>query len=859
MNRPWTLRTRVLCLAAAMVTVLGSVASVQGQSAAAVAGVVTDPTGAVLPSAHVEVKTATGVVAQTTTDSAGAFRVDRLPRGPYDVVVTFEGFQPTTVRVVISARPLASVRIVMPLAGVTQEVTVSNSAAEVKTDSAANLNTSSLDAASMEKLPVFDQDIVSTMSRFLDSSAIGTNGVTLIVNGVEMNNLMVSASAIQQIKINQDPYSAEYPRPGRGRIEIVLKPGSQEYHGVGNLFFRDSAFDARNAFATVKPPEQRRVAEGYVGGPAFHSDKTSFSVSVRASADDVQAIVFADGPTGAIQENVPAPYRDILAAATINHQKGENTTIGLTLSYHDQTRHNQGVGGTTLPSAGTNWSFLEQSATYTQQTIFRPSLLNQFRLFVGQEFEPTTSVSPLRKLVVLDAFTDGGAQADTLRTEHHFTLTDMLTWSAGPHTVKFGMNIPDWSRRRFDDNTNIGGTFFFSDLAAYNASRPYSFVQQAGNGHVAFLEKVIGFFVQDEMRIGSRLTASLGLRYDWQNYFHDDNNVGSRGSLAWAATEDGKTVIRTGAGLFYDRSGPRPIQDLLRYNGEQQLLYVIRDPGFPQPYPPGGLGAQPASIVQLANNAQLPMTLQYGAGLERQLSKATSASITYTGTRGYDQFLSRDINAPPPPVYVARPDPTLGVVRQIESSGKLVGNSIQFTLRGQVTKHLNVSGQYTLSETKNDTAGINWMPPNSYDTSLEYGRADYDQRHRFDLLGSLNAGSWVNAGVALALYSGRPYSVTTGTDVFNTGRADARPPGVVRNSLEGPAYADLDLRWSKDVILNRVKKETGPVLTLGIDAFNVLNHVNYTAYVGTLTSPFFGQATAALPARRFQFSVRTRF
>src|SRR5262249_23060596 len=175
-------------------------------------------------------------------------------------------------------------------------------------------------------------------------------------------------------------------------------------------------------------------------------------------------------------------------------------------------------------------------------------------------------------------FTSGGAQGDTLRTEHHFTLTDMMTWSAGHHTVKFGMNIPDWSRRRFDDNTNIGGTFSFSDIAAYNAGQPYSFVQQTGNGHVAFLEKVIGFFVQDEMRIGSRLSASLGLRYDWQNYFHDDNNVGPRGSLAFAATADGKTVIRAGSGLFYDRTGPRPIQDLLRYDGERQLPSRITDP-----------------------------------------------------------------------------------------------------------------------------------------------------------------------------------------------------------------------------------------------------------------------------------------
>src|SRR5262249_24120180 len=164
------------------------------------------------------------------------------------------------------------------------------------------------------------------------------NGTTLIVNGVEMNSLMVSASAIQQIKINQDPYSAEYPRPGRGRIEVVLKPGSREYHGVANAFFRDSAFDARNAFAADKPSEQRRVLEGSLGGLMGRSEKPSFTLSVRAAADDVQAIVYAQAPTGTVRQNVLAPYRNILTAATLNHQRGDSTTMSLTLSYQDQTR-----------------------------------------------------------------------------------------------------------------------------------------------------------------------------------------------------------------------------------------------------------------------------------------------------------------------------------------------------------------------------------------------------------------------------------------------------------------------------------------------------------------------------------------
>jgi hypothetical protein len=154
------------------------------------------------------------------------------------------------------------------------------------------------------------------------------------------------------------------------------------------------------------------------------------------------------------------------------------------------------------------------------------------------------------------------------------------------------------------------------------------------------------------------------------------------------------------------------------------------------------------------------------------------------------------------------------------------------------------------------------MPPNAYDLSLEYARADFDQRHRFDFIGTFNQGSWANLGVALALYTGRPYSITTGHDDFNTGSANARPIGVARNSAEGPGYADVDIRWSREFGLRAGgsgANSSHPAVVVGFDAFNVLNHVNYSRYIGTLTSPFFGQAISAQAARRLQFSVRVRF
>ena len=99
----------------------------------------------------------------------------------------------------------------------------------MSTENSENLNAISVNQELMENLPVFDQDYVATMSRFLNTGLVGTNGVTLVVDGMESTRVPVSPSAIQQVKINQDPYSAEFSRPGVGRIEIITKPGSTEY------------------------------------------------------------------------------------------------------------------------------------------------------------------------------------------------------------------------------------------------------------------------------------------------------------------------------------------------------------------------------------------------------------------------------------------------------------------------------------------------------------------------------------------------------------------------------------------------------------------------------------------------------
>jgi hypothetical protein len=207
------------------------------------------------------------------------------------------------------------------------------------------------------------------------------------------------------------------------------------------------------------------------------------------------------------------------------------------------------------------------------------------------------------------------------------------------------------------------------------------------------------------------------------------------------------------------------------------------------------------------------------------------------------------------------------VYRQIESSGHLESNSLEISFRGKVTRYFQGMIQYTLGKILTDVAGnysistrgagINAFPANNYDLSGEWERADYDARHRLNLLGTIHAAKYLDFGAGLYVSSGLPYTETTGLDEYHTGYANARPPGVPRNSLEGSGTVELDLRWSHDFLL-RHKKE-GPQFTVALDAFDVTNRVNYTSFVGNVSSPFFSQPVAAKAPRRLQLSGRFQF
>ena len=823
------------------------------QDRAILAGRVIDPSGAPVPLVEIVLKS-TRPVRKVYTGAAGEFRFEALGLGSYELLVSAPGFNPVKRSIRLGPSNSQPLEIRLVIASVKEEVSVTASEKEVSTAAGSNADTISVERGLLDNLPILDLNYLAALGRFLDPGTPGGAGTTLIVDGMEMRSVGMTASAIQEIRINNNPYTAEYPRWSRRRIEVITKSSADAYHGTLNFLLRDYHLNARDAFAAQRPQEQRRIFEGSMFGPVGRSKNTSFLLSAAREQEDLVAIVFAQGPSGPITANVPTPQANSVASLRVSHQFNDRQAIFVQQNFQDRWQNNLGVGGTTLASAGSQLRFREDEIVFNHRAIVSPKLVSQFRIMVARYWAPTKANLDAAKVVVSDAFTGGGAQSDRLSTEFHTAITWLMTQTAGKHTLKYGINVPDWSRRGLSDRTNQLGTLSYASLADLAANRPFAAVLQRGDPRTIFIEKNIGGFLQDEWQLRPNISLAAGVRYDWQNYFGDANNLAPRLSIAYAPGKSRKTVIRTGAGFFFDRSGPGPILDILRFNGTQLRRYVLTG----VPIPADLLGA-PTSIHRLDPAVQLPDIMQFSFGVERQLAKKSTLAINYTGTRGVQQLRSRDANAPLPPNFEARPDRAVSVLRQIESAGRVEGNALELNLRGDIAPKVTGLAQYVFGRTRADTGGLNWFPASSYAPAGEWGRADTDRRHQFNFLGTALLHRWASLGASASLLSGIPFNITTGRDDNRDGLAMDRPVGVTRNTGRGPGLASVDFRWFHDFRFRPALKDKGPSLTLAADAFNVFNRVNFQNFAGALSSPFYGRAFASQPARRLQLGLRFQF
>jgi hypothetical protein len=862
-------------------------------------GVVADTTGAIIPGADIQLLDASGAVAaKSRSGSDGTFTITAPHPGGYTLVISLTGFKTSrsqvTIGVADGASPTAAqalagpMRVVLKIAATSTSVVVNAQSNQDITSGEENRDTSVMTSDDLKALPIFDNDFVTAMGSFLDSDVTSTGGSGLLIDGVEANHVSVSASAVQQVRINQDPYSALYYYPGRGQMEIITKSTADHYHGQLNFYFRDSALNAQNALAPSKPFEQRRVYEGSAVGPIPHSGNSSFLVSFNRAEEDLDAVVSATlastaaDPDGSpFSANVPAPTRDTEFSLRAAHLFGGKHSAYAQYNFQDWTGQNQAVGGQTLAAAGYNTEYHEGDFVIHVDSALSGVTLNQISL-VGEHWSShVQNVTEGPRISLPGDYVSGSAQADSLATESNFRFSDALTWTHGKHLVKWGAGIPHLSRRAFDDDTNELGSYTFAPTLAadgvtvlqtafqnYAAGLPSGFSQNTGVTHFIYHLQEMGAFVQDQYKITQRLSLTPGLRYDWQNFLAT-RRLGFSPRLSFALVFDqaSQTVLRGGGGIYYDRFGAGPLLDLARYGSALRRSVILSlDPAT---LPATGcmpiancvdVAAQPVALAQLMPNAKIPYQIHYGLSIERRLGQEATGTISAYSMRGVDMFRSIDINAPTPESgYTLRPNPAYGRIRQMQPEGVYAGDGLDISYRGMWSKYFTGFGRYTWSHYESNTGGISWFPENQRDPEEEWSDTDWNRRQRTGIYAIFDQKSLLNLAAGVFANTGSPWTELTGTDPYGDGLFNARPDGIGRNSETGPSYVDLDLRWGHDFAFTANKADDAPRLGFSASSFNVLNHVNGQGIDTVVSSPSFGQITSVAPPRRIQLAMRLQF
>ncbi len=824
------------------------------QSATYLRGVVEDPSRAAVPGARlILMNKATGENRTAISDSNGHFIFENVPPGDYTLNVQAEEFRAYVKDVTIGAESL-EITVKMKIAPEEQQITVMGTQDRVLPQE--NADAVKVNDRLIRELPTESQDIVSLLSNFLSPGAMGAEGVSLVVDGVEVNELDAPTWSIRDVTINQNPYSAEFRRPGKSRIEVTTRQPSRRYfHGGISYYARNSAMDARNFFAQEKPGLDRRLWEGGLSGP-LAGRAVTFFLSGSQLEDDRDMVVNAFTPTGQVVKNVPTHQdrTNLLGRLDIYPSKVHTITMLYTLNL--QNGRNQGVSGFFLPDQGNGGQEHLHRIEMSDQAVVSGNLLNILRLVVKRKTQSAGAPADMPKIVVNGAFTGGPSSTFRRDRETVAELDDTVSYSRGMHTVRFGGTSRAKILNIFDAS-NFAGTFEFASLADFNNQMPYVFRMNQGQPNASFVEYETNGFFQDELRLRPDFSLLLGVRYDWQSALDDRKDFAPRIALAFAPGKQ-KTVLRAGAGMFYDRLPGSVIDRAMLFQAIRMQEAVILDPPYPDPFATGA--NPPPSFFRISPGTRAPYLLDASLGIEQQLWKGAQLTVEGQTLRGVHLFRSRNVNAPLPLTGLP-PDPNFTNIDQLESSATLEGNAFNVSFRGQIGKRFHGMAQYTFSHTINDTSGVFSLPANNYDLRPERGRADFDRRHRFSFFGTLTLPAGFRLGAVLAVSTAPPVNITTGADSNHDSVATDRPANVGRNTGQGPDLLQLDLRFGKSFRFPRPanRERTSRNLEFNVDAFNVLNRTNFNNFVGVQTSPFFGRANSALPARLIQLSVRYHF
>jgi hypothetical protein len=789
---------------------------------ATVRGTIADPTGALIPGATVNLVNSSGAaVATTTSDASGTYVFSNLAPGSYVVHAEFPGFAPVSVPAfTVTPGQIKHIEIAMSTVVEEQSITVSDEEAPmVSVEASGNTSSVVLKGSDLNSLSD-DPDELSNELTALAGPSAGPNGGEVYISGFTGGQLPPK-SAIREIRVNQNPYSAEFDRLGYGRIEILTKPGTDQLHGRFFTQGNSDVFNTGSPFTTSIPAYHSLMYNGSVSGSVGKKASYFFNVAQRnnqnasvytvttAVQDPITNLYSAGTVSGGLFN--PTTYTNI--SPRLDFQLGDKHTLTLRYQYERSSRSGA-IGSMSTPDTSSSSSSTEHTIQASDSFIINDHIVNETRIQYLRDTGRSTPVSTAPGISVAGAFSSGGSGGQ-FSSDHEdaLELWNITTMSVRAHAIKFGTRVR-YNRDANFTNGGFNGSFTFSSLDSYitmlnglqqgetisqiaaAGGLPIKLSYTTGNTRVRVSQFDGALFFQDDWKVNQFFTLSTGLRWESQNHISDHSDWGPRLSFAYALDghkdrKQAKTVIRGGYGLFYDRLRLGSFLNATRFDGgtNSQTQYTINNPTcfdatslnaiLADPSVCGASSAVAQTVVQISPNYKSPYTGQFSTSLERQLSKTTSLSVTYMNSFGVHQLVTRNANAYLPGTYVygdpnltgVRPNPNAGIIQQYYPEGIFKQQQLVVNINSRLTRNLNFSGFYNWTTAKSNTGTAS----NSYNLMQDYRRAPFAHQNMVFLMGNYN-GKWgISYNPFLIAQSGNPYNFTSPVDLSGDNFFNNRP------------------------------------------------------------------------------------